>query len=401
MPGVKPSWRSALTALFIVCGTAAAQAPRSRADSAKAARPEYPDLQSFFASLPSVPPHPLDLPTALSLAAMPLSCMDHPHAKPNTVPYLWDVTWTPLPDFDTKRAFYGCSDWHSAVNSAWTLVKLMKLQPALPTAAVIREKLNEHFGTSSMAGELEYFRSAGTFELPYGYAWLLRLQGELRSWKDSDAQRWAAAIQPLATFMAGRMTAYLARLDQPVRTGVHPNTAMAIDNMLEYATAFDPTLLAAIREAVPRLFGNDVHCNTAEEPGSSDFMSPCLMEASIMSRFLPRAAFLAWLDNFLPALQSLEFRPLTEPLGPEYIDNPSAIAARSHIIALAFARAKSMGELANALPPGDPRIEVLRRIAAIQAAKGFQVIGAVGYDGSHYYATYATMYLLTTLSGDH
>jgi hypothetical protein len=38
---------------------------------------------------------------------------------------------------------------------------------------------------------------------------------------------------------------------------------------------------------------------------------------------------------------------------------------------------------------------VLQRLAAIQAAKGFQVIGAVGYIGSHYFATFATMYLLT------
>ena len=52
--------------------------------------------------------------------------------------------------------------------------------------------------------------------------------------------------------------------------------------------------------------------------------------------------------------------------------------------------------LASALPENDPRRPVLQRLAAIQAAKGFQVIGGVGYLGSHYFATFATMYLLTT-----
>jgi hypothetical protein len=52
--------------------------------------------------------------------------------------------------------------------------------------------------------------------------------------------------------------------------------------------------------------------------------------------------------------------------------------------------------LASALPSEDPRVPVLQRLAAIQAAKGFQVIGAVGYIGSHYFATFALMYLLTT-----
>jgi hypothetical protein len=40
-------------------------------------------------------------------------------------------------------------------------------------------------------------------------------------------------------------------------------------------------------------------------------------------------------------------------------------------------------------------VPVLRRLAAIQAATGFPLMGAVGYDGSHYYASWATTYLIT------
>ncbi|HEY9228377.1 MAG TPA: DUF2891 family protein [Gemmatimonadaceae bacterium] len=365
-----------------------------RADQTPAA--SFNDLASFYASLPKVDPRPFDMTLALQLSAMPLSCMDHPQPRPGAPPYLWEGSYTPVADYETTRAFYGCYDWHSAVNSAWTLVRILKMFPALPTAPAIRQKLNDHFGATNIAGDLEFMRNAGTFEVPYGYAWLLRLQYELRSWtSDSQAVRWAANIQPMATYMADRLVTYLNGLQQPVRTGVHPNTAMAMDNALGYARAFDPALQAAIRQAAERLFRRDIRCNTAAEPGPSDFASPCLMEASIMGQLMDREAFVPWLDAFLPPLYAPEFRPLTQGLGPEFVKNPAAVASKSHIVGLSFVRAKSMGELANLLPPEDPRVPVFRRLAAMQAATGFPLMGAVGYDGSHYYASWATTYLIT------
>jgi hypothetical protein len=390
-------WAAAMALAAIIVGGSLADAQtRAPADSAHARKaPEFRDLASFYASLPVVEPHAFDRTTALVLAAMPLSCMDHPQPRPNAVPYLWEATFTPVPDYETTRAFYGCYDWHSAVNSAWTLVRILKMFPDLPTAPAIRQKLNDHFGATNITGDLDFLRGAGTFEVPYGYAWLLRLQYELRSWNDSDAVRWAANLQPMATYMSERLIAYLKGLQQPVRTGVHPNTAMAMDNALGYAHAFDPALEAAIRENAERLFRRDIRCNTAVEPGPSDFASPCLMEASIMGQLMDREAFIPWLDAFLPPIQSIEFRPLTQGLGPEFVKNPAAIASKSHIVGLAFVRATSMGELANVMPSSDPRVPVLRRLAAIQAATGFPLMGAVGYDGSHYYASWATTYLIT------
>src|SRR5215475_4657608 len=378
-----------------VSGAVASAQTIQHTDSSTKAPPTFSDLSSFYASLPNVAPPPLDQTLALKLSAMPLSCMDHPQPRPNAVPYLWELSFTPVLDYETTRAFYGCYDWHSAVNSAWTLVRILKMFPDLPTAPAIRQKLNDHFGATNVAGDLEFMRGAGTFELPYGYAWLLRLQFELKSWNDSDGVRWAANMQPMATYMSERLATYLKELPQAVRTGVHPNTAMAMDNALGYARAFDPALDSAIRESATRLFSRDIHCNTAAEPGPSDFASPCLMEASIMAQLMEPAAFAPWLDAFLPALYSTEFHPLTQGLGPEFVKNPAAIASKSHIVGLAFVRATSMGELANALPPTDPRVPVLRRLAAIQAAKGFPLMGAVGYDGSHYYASWATTYLIT------
>ena len=385
---------AAAASAIAVAKTGAQTASPPTTDSTPMRR--FQDLASFYASLPNVDPHPFDRETALQLSTMPLSCVDHPQPRPNAVPYLWEPSFTPVPDFETKRAFYGCYDWHSAVNSTWTLVRILKTFPDLPTGAAIRQKLGAHLGGTNIAGDLEFMRGAGTFELPYGYAWLLRLQYELRSWRgDSDAVRWAANVQPLAAYMAQRLTRYLDTLRAPVRTGVHPNTAMAMDNALAYARAFDPALEAAIRKAARRLFARDIHCNTAAEPGPSDFASPCLMEAAVMGQVMPQKQFLQWLEDFLPPLYSTEFHPLTVGLGPEFVKNPTAIASKSHIVGLAFVRATSMGELANTLPAADPRVPVLRRLAAMQAANGFPLMGAVGYDGSHYYASWATTYLIT------
>lgn len=385
---------SFLVAVVCACITSPAVAQAS-SDSTQPKEREFHDLGSFYRSLPAEAPQKLDAGLALTLSAMPLSCEDHPQPRPTTPPYLWELTYTPVDSFETKRAFYGCYDWHSAVNSAWTLVKFLKMYPELPTAPAIRDLLNRHFGKSNIEGEVEFFRSSGSFELPYGYAWLLRLQGELKSWKDPDAERWAANLQPLATLISGRLVAYLDTLEQPVRVGVHPNTAMAMDNALFYATHFDPSLNDAIRRNAKRLFARDINCNTAAEPGSSDFASPCLYEAVIMGQLMERADYLKWLDRFLPPVQSVAFRPLTKTMGLEFARSEHAsVAATSHLVGLSLVRAMLMGKLANLLPGDDPRIPVLRRLAVIQAAFGLPQIGAVGYDGTHYYATWVTTYLL-------
>ncbi len=364
-------------------------------DSTHVKDKEFKDLASFNASLPNIAAQKLDANLALMLSAMPLACEDHPQPRPTTPPYLWDMTHTPVDSFETKRTFYGCYDWHSAVNSAWTLVKLLKMYPDMPTAPAIRDELNRHFGVSNIAGEVEFFKTTGTYEMPYGYAWLLRLQGELKSWNDPDAVRWAANIQPLATLMSGRMVTYLNGLKQPIRTGVHPNTVMAMDNSLFYAAHFDPQLDSAIHRNATRLFERDIHCNTAAEPGHSDFASPCLYEAVIMGQLMDRADFLKWLDRFLPPIQSVAFRSETKTLGLEFAESEHAsVASTSHLVGLSLVRAMLMGKLANLLPDSDPRVPVLRRLAVIQAAKGLPQIGVVGYDGSHYYATWVTTYLI-------
>lgn len=411
---------------------------------------EAADLATFIAAIPSARAPDFDLEMALTLVAMPLSCLDRPQAAPrDRSTYLDEIVAARRPGYERNRSFYGCWDWHSAVNSVWAMVKIHKEYPNLPIRGLVREKLNDHLSARALEGELEYFQTAGGFERPYGYAWLLKLYAELRTWDDPDAPEWAGNLEPLATLFSERMVVHLADLERPSRSGTHSNTAFALAMMLDYTrTVDDDKLEEAILESSRRLFLDDYGCPTAYEPWGSDFLSPCLEEAALMAEVLEPAEFLAWFGGFMAPVNEREFLPLmapvdtseepdADPVVPEDLDAQTATAAtdaengeqaggegegdeegadetaasdeeqrrieeenralggKSHLIGLAFIRADAMIRIAMALPLGDPRIEAYHRLAALHGAMGFEAMFDADYAGSHWIGTFALKYLLT------
>ncbi len=271
-----------------------------------------PDAASDEA--PPTPPPVLDRETALLLASMPLSCVDRPHAIPESRSgYLTQVTYTRRPGYEEDRAFYGCSDWHSAVNSTWAMVRVMKELPQLPVSPLIREKLDAHLTETAMAGELAYLTDNPTFERPYGWAWLLLLHAELESMDDPEAAEWAGHLEPVADLLGGRMAAYIGGLERPVRSGTHRNTAFAISMALRAAALVPrPSLARILRSSAVRLFADDRECPVDREPGSSDFLSPCLEEAALMASLMETGPYVQWLDSLLPPVDSDDFAPLRQ-----------------------------------------------------------------------------------------
>ena len=141
-----------------------------------------PDARAERIPIPTGPPPSLDLETALTVLAGPLSCIDRPQPIPTARSgYLYEVAYTRRPGFEEDLAFYGCWDWHSAVNSMWALAKMAREMPEIPVAGLIREKVGFHITARSMQGELEYLAANPTFERPYGWVWLLLLHAELAS----------------------------------------------------------------------------------------------------------------------------------------------------------------------------------------------------------------------------
>ena len=419
-------------------------------------REEARSVAEFVAEVPDAEVADLDLEMALTLITMPLSCFDRPHAQPrDRSTYLDEIASARRSGFERDRAFYGCWDWHSAVNSTWAVVRIHKEFPDIPVSGLIREKLGDHLSTAAMAGEIEFFGQSRTFERPYGWAWLLYLYAELRTWEDENAQVWADNMAPLAQTFSERMVTYLGSLERPSRSGTHTNTAFALAMMLDYTrTVDDATLEEAIVTALNRLFGSDVQCPTAYEPWASDFLSPCLEEAALMADVLEPAAFIAWFDEFMPPVNSPSFLPLTMPVytaggastesesdqadgeeTPVAADEDTAaaveteeteasdesesggdaepaaegddadeqrqadeairlLAARSHLIGLAFIRAGAMNRIAAALPPDDARVAAYRKLAAFHGEMGFEAMVDADYAGSHWIGTFARKYLL-------
>jgi hypothetical protein len=380
----------------------------------RALEPDDKAIAEYLKSLPKVSEPTLNEATILSLAALPLSCIDHPQvSEDHTHDYLWvhDAKPHPTEDYSKNRAFYGCYDWHSAVNSTWVLVALLKQDPKMFLEPVIRQRLTEHLGKENIAGEVAFFSyskpddSEGkNFERPYGYAWLLKLYGELASWNDPDGQKLAANLKPLANLMAAKYVAYLNTLPYPMRVGVHPNTALTMGFVLDYTDAVsDATVRTAVHDAAMRFFGNDKNCPTAYEPSNGDFASPCLAEAMLMGRVMPQQSYVTWLNTFLPPVNSAEFKVYESDIDTTRVkasgssadadDKEGLLGSKAHLIGLAFQRAADLLKIVAALPKDDARVPVFQRLATINAQRGFQKIGDAGYLGQHWLATYAVLYM--------
>lgn len=454
----RPLVRAALGGLLVL----STALPSSAAAQRRADTVGYRDLSELLEKIPNVAPPPFDENRALWLGALPLSCLDRLQSRPGArgragsnsgAGYFWVPTYKLVHDHDRLRAFWGCGDWHSAVASTWVTVRLLKTHPRLVLDELAREKLNAHLGKSNLDGELEFFRATaaainpipsasqtGLFERPYGFAWLLKLYAELKTWPDSQARRWSGNVAPLATWMADSLGAYFTKLVEPVRGGGQTNTAQSMTLALDYADDLgDIKLRRAIVSSARKLFLADTSCATQSErvvasggrggrggrggggriggvgdttrPAApndltaatigrsgaggagqgQEILSPCLTEAALMGRVLEPSAFVTWFDRFMPPLHSQRFLPLTEPVpiptsvnvtgrGGAPADTSRAAAAialgneRARLAGLSFSRAQYMERIARALPATDPRRVVLRRLAAVHADRGFELM---------------------------
>jgi hypothetical protein len=283
--------------------------------------------------------------------------------------------------------FHGSFDWHSCVHGYWTLARTLRLQPAMPQAAEIRALFDRAFTADKVAGERAYLDrpSERAFERPYGWAWLLKLQAELLS---LDQQGWADTLRPLAEAFAGRFLEHLPKADYPVRSGAHANTAFALRLAADYAGASgDLRLGEAICAKARAWYGAD-HDAQVWEPSGEDFLSPALMEAAGMARLLPKTEFAPWFEGFLPRLAAGEPRALLEPA--RVSDRTDGKIA--HLDGLNLSRAWCWREVARALEPNDPRVEIASASADRHLAAALPHLEG-DYMGEHWLASFALLAL--------
>lgn len=291
--------------------------------------------------------------------------------------------------------FYGCFDWHSSVHGHWLLVRLLKLYPQHEKALEVRQLLDRQLSAEKLLQELAYFnvKENESFERMYGWAWLLRLVIELRTWQDSDAQRWSANLQPLELRIVELVKAYLPRLTYPIRTGEHPDTGFALAQIYDYAiTIHDPDLQSSIRDFCVNKYLNDSDYPARYEPSGQDFFSTCLNEADLMRRTLNATDFARWLETFLPQLgiPNGSAQSLLSPVSVSDVTDGKLV----HLAGLNFNRAWTQYGVAFALPQTDPRREVLLASARAHEKSGLEYVFSGHYEGEHWLATFA-VYAMT------
>ena len=287
--------------------------------------------------------------------------------------------------------FFGSFDWHSCVHGYWLLATVMRLFPEIEEAASIRELFEIQLTSSNVKGEVSYLgrESSGTFERPYGWAWLLMLAAELSRHDGKKARKWSHALNQLADVFADRFLVFIPKATYPIRVGTHFNSAFAITLALEYAdVASHRALSGALVTKATTWYEGDVDCQ-AWEPGGDDFLSSALMEAECMRRVLGPVDYSIWLDRFLPRIGVRE---------PATLFTPATVSDRSdgkiaHLDGLNLSRAWCWRSIAQSWPGDDPRRGIALEAAEKHLAASLPYV-AGDYMGEHWLATFALLALL-------
>jgi hypothetical protein len=291
-------------------------------------------------------------------------------------------------------AFYGCFDWHSAVHGHWMLVRMLRLDALdAETRAEAIAKLDANLNEATGAGELANFQRAarGSWERPYGWAWVLQLTAELREWDAPEAERWLAALEPLEADIVAATKEWLPKLAYPIRLGTHNQSAFALTLMHDWAeVAGDEAFTALIEDRARDFHAGDVDCPLAYEPSGEDFLSPCLMVADLMRRVMGEAEFADWLSAYMPNIPE---DGTTGWLAPAIVLDASD-GKLVHLDGVNSSRAWNLYNVARALPDTDPRRASLMATADIHRDAGVEAVSDEHYSGSHWLASFAT-YLMT------
>jgi hypothetical protein len=321
---------------------------------------------------------------ATRFAKLALDCVHKEY--PNKISHSMNSDADVKPPRDLTPAFYGCYDWHSSVHGHWLLVRLMRLFPDAPFAADARSAVGQSLTDAHIAQEVKYLNAEGrnTFERPYGLAWLLQLCAELKEWKDPDAQRWSATLVPLERAVVARITSWMPKMEHPIRTGEHNNTAFGIGLMLDYARITGNSEFGRMVEGRARdYYLRDKACPVAYEPSGEDFLSPCLAEADAVRRILPEDEFARWFSAFLPTVEMEPTRVVDPADGKLY-----------HLAGLNLSRAWMLEGIASKLPAKDARRKQFTSLAGRLREAGIESIKSEHYEGGHWLGSFA-VYLVS------
>lgn len=322
----------------------------------------------------------LNLSQAEKLAGVPMECVsiEYPN-KLNQV--LADSSHLQSPA-ELHPIFYGCFDWHSSVHGHWLLARLLNKYPNTDLAQRITNLFDEQFQVRKAQMELAYFmpKVNKSFERTYGWAWLLKLQSELKKSELDASHKWSQTLAPLVKQVRNAYVAFLPKLVYPIRVGEHTNTAFGLSLALDYARSvgdgeFEELIVSRAKE----FYMEDKGCPIGWEPSGFDFISPCLQEAELMSKILEEKAYKKWIVQFMPDLLDDSF-----DLEPGKVEDRTD-GKLVHLDGLNFSRAWCLYGMQKKLPK---QLSHLTDLADKHIRASNQHVVGSDYMGSHWLATF-------------
>lgn len=347
-------------------------------ESAKPSESNQPTRRSM-----TVPPG-FDREKAEYLYEFAFECIDKEY--PNKLgQVLGDASYLKPPK-ELHPSFYGCFDWHSSVHGHWTLANIVNRFPDFGKNKEIITKLRANITEENIEKEVRYFDDEHNknYERTYGWAWLLKLAEAFKESKNKELRDLAENLDPLTNLIVKKFVDFLPKLKYPIRVGEHTNTAFALSFALDYAKKYNKDLEELIVKHSNYYYKNDKSCPLTWEPSGFDFLSPCLQEASLMLKVLPKDEYEKWLDNFLP-----DFRKK-----PEEFIIPAEVSDRgdgklAHLDGLNFSRAWCLYEMGAALEN-----DKLIILANQHLDFSYEKIDSGKYAGTHWLASFAAYALL-------
>ncbi|WP_287336995.1 DUF2891 family protein, partial [Porphyromonas sp.] len=194
---------------------------------------------------------------------------------------------------------------------------------------------------------------------------------------------WATHVDILSDKIVAKWKAYLPKMTYPNRIGTHSNSAFALAFAIDFARArgdkeFEQALIAKARQ----LHLGDKKAPAEWEPNATDFFSPTLMVADLMTRVLPQREYVRWLSTYFTpqGINRLCEKPVVSDLTDYTI---------VHLVGLAYTRAWTMARISGYLPQGHPLKARFARTSAQMYAHGMDQIFRSDYGGDHWLATFA------------
>ncbi|GAA1627037.1 DUF2891 domain-containing protein [Brevibacterium sanguinis] len=334
---------------------------------------------------------PADFVHPFAQVALTNITQDYPYAAHHVANSLVDI----VPASEKHPAFANSFDWHSSVHMHYLLVTLLDTEAAqdAPWRDEAIELLQLHLSAVKLTAEAAFLRDHPGWERPYGWAWAVELVEALRTSSDPQLRDLADGAQFLANTVFDLVVAWLPKVPEPVRHGVHSNTAFGLRRILLGARAQGRRdVVEVIAGAARRFYAEDKAWNFSQERSGQDFLSAGLCEADLMSEILTEDELAVWLPAFLS-----ELSPESPALSPVEVLDPTD-GQQSHLYGLGLSVAASVMRLVPQLEEIAQRHDradldslakgMLTRVDALMTP-GLVAAVSDEYMSSHWVATFA------------